>query len=99
MLSRIPPTPDYIRNPPLAPSTPGVDDVEGMVSHMARRDRGLVDILLEQNKHEIGIGFVGKVFNRQYRQSRKEIMQPIIDDFDVHRQVTRIYFRLESILH
>jgi hypothetical protein len=78
--------PDYIRNPPQTPLTPGFDETEGnALPSRSRISRDLMDVVLEQSKREIGRGLVGKLFDRQYRQSRIEKMQIDIDDIELHR--------------
>lgn len=80
-------TPDYIRQPSQAPSSPGVDEVDGHVASRQNNniDAQVVNAFLEQGRHEIGMGVVGKLLDRRYRQSQIDKMQLEIDDFEMHR--------------
>lgn len=83
-----PQTPDYIRHPPEVPASPGFDEVEGNAFASQRRirmDNDVVAVFLEQSKRQIGMGLVGTLMARRYRQSKIEKMQSELDDFELHR--------------
>ncbi|XP_033735925.1 inactive rhomboid protein 1-like isoform X1 [Pecten maximus] len=66
---------------------------------MKRIDNVVRDDLEDQDKRQIGMGFVGRLFNRSYRSDRlSSYVKSQIDDFDDHRPYFTYWVTIVQIL-
>ncbi|XP_071105942.1 inactive rhomboid protein 2-like isoform X1 [Haliotis cracherodii] len=80
------PAAGWRRTPPQAyPSTPGtgMDEVDFGMGQITQK---VMDSILERNKRNVGMGFVGRLMNRSFRSDRQtEDVKHQIDEMDDHR--------------